>query len=126
MRALLGGHAGIELIDPCGHAAMIALMREADLILSDSGGMQEEAPALGVPLLVLRYKTERPEGLASGNAVLVGTEPGRIRATVEQPLRDPVALAGITRRALPFGDGRSGSRIAGLIDAWLEAQRLRA
>ena len=78
MRQALGGCRGIELVDPCGHSAMLELMRDADLILSDSGGMQEEAPGLGVPLLVLRDKTERSEGIASGNARLVGTDPQQI------------------------------------------------
>ena len=67
MHCLLGGKRGISLVPPLSHAATIAAMRAADLVLSDSGGMQEEAPALGVPLLVLRDKTERPEGLATGN-----------------------------------------------------------
>lgn len=126
MRALLGGIEGIDLVEPCGHRAMLAMMRDADLILSDSGGMQEEAPALGVPLLVLREKTERPEGLASGNALLVGTDPERILAEVRRLLGDPLALAAMSNRALPFGDGRSAGRIAGLVGEWLEAQRLRA
>lgn len=124
MRQLLGSRRGIALVEPCGHVEMLALMRDSDLILSDSGGMQEEAPALGVPLLVLRAKTERPEGLASGNAILVGTDPARIRAEVERLVGDPVALAAMGRRALPYGDGRSAPRIAALIDRWI-AQRRR-
>ncbi|MEO7654702.1 MAG: UDP-N-acetylglucosamine 2-epimerase (non-hydrolyzing) [Sphingomicrobium sp.] len=125
MRELLGGRAGIALIPPCNHAAMLQQMREADLIVSDSGGIQEEAPALGVPLLVLRDKTERPEGLASGNSLLVGTDPERIMAEVERLLGDPVALALMSRRAFPFGDGLSSPRIAGLIEEWLAEKRLR-
>jgi UDP-N-acetylglucosamine 2-epimerase (non-hydrolysing) len=126
MRALLSGQDGIELVEPCGHREMIALMRDADLILSDSGGMQEEAPGLGVPLLVLRDKTERPEGVASGNALLVGTDPKRILGEVKRLIRDPRALAAMGRRAFPFGDGHAAARTAGLIAAWLDAQRLRA
>ncbi len=126
MRALLDGQAGIDLVQPCDHPAMLALLREADLIVSDSGGIQEEAPALGVPLLVLRDKTERPEGLASGNSLLVGTDPARIVAEVERLLGDPVALAVMSRRALPFGDGHASGRIAGLIDEWLGQQRQQA
>jgi UDP-N-acetylglucosamine 2-epimerase (non-hydrolysing) len=105
---------------------MLGLMRDADLILSDSGGMQEEAPGLGVPLLVLRDKTERSEGITSGNARLVGTDPERIRREVEQLLRDPLALAAMARRAFPYGDGHVAPRIAGIVEDWLEAQRLRA
>ena len=73
--SLLGGQPNIALLDPCGHLEMLQRMQRSDLILSDSGGMQEEAPALGVPLLILRDRTERPEGIASGNAILVGRDP---------------------------------------------------
>ncbi len=126
MRQALGAYRGIELVDPCGHAAMLQLMREADLILRDSGGMQEEAPGLGVPLLVLRDKTERSEGIASGNARLVGTDPERIRTEVERLLRDPLALAAMANRAFPYGDGYAAPRIAGVIEEWLKSQQLRA
>jgi len=94
-------------------------MREADLVLSDSGGIQEEAPGLGVPLLVLREKTERPEGIASGNAFLVGTNRTRIVAEARRLLGDPAALAAMARPAFPFGDGRSGDRIAAIMIDWL-------
>ena len=87
-------------------------MREADLILSDSGGMQEEAPALGVPLLVLREKTERPEALATGSTELVGTEPDRIIAAIERLRRNRSQLRAMANAVLPFGDGQSGPRIA--------------
>ena len=126
MRQALGGCRGIELVDPCSYAAMLELMRDADLVLSDSGGMQEEAPGLGVPLLVLRDKTERSEGIASGNARLVGTDPQQIRSEVERLLCDPVALAAMANRAFPYGDGYAAPRIAGVIEEWLKSQRLRA
>jgi hypothetical protein len=83
MRRLLGCQHNITLLDPCGHLEMLRRMQASDLILSDSGGMQEEAPALGIPLLILRDRTERPEGIASGNAVLVGRQPDRILSAVE-------------------------------------------
>ncbi len=124
MRLLFAGKAGIDLIPPADHRAMIQRMRHADLILSDSGGVQEEAPTIGVPLLVLRDKTERPEALASGNAVLVGTSSERIVAEVRRLHRDRAALARMARPAAPFGDGRAAPRIAGLIRQWLrEADR---
>jgi UDP-N-acetylglucosamine 2-epimerase (non-hydrolysing) len=94
-------------------------MRDADLILSDSGGIQEEAPALGTPLLVLREKTERPEAVATGNALLVGTDPVRIVSEVRRLVADPLALAAMSRRAFPFGDGRAAPRIAGIMAEWL-------
>jgi UDP-N-acetylglucosamine 2-epimerase (non-hydrolysing) len=119
MRELLAGRQGIRLLEPLAHADMIAAMRQCDILLSDSGGMQEEAPALGTPLLVLRDKTERPEGVASGNMLLVGTDRRRIVAAVVR-LLDPVARAAMSRPAFPFGDGQSAKRIAGHISDFLE------
>ena len=112
MTRLLGGKPGVRLIPPLSHRATVDAMRDADLILSDSGGMQEEAPALGVPLLILRNKTERPEGLASGTMVLVGTDPQRIIAEVGELRRSRAALAAMRRPCLPFGDGQAAVRIA--------------
>jgi UDP-N-acetylglucosamine 2-epimerase (non-hydrolysing) len=124
MTALLGGAKGVRLVPPMSHRATIEAMRAADLVLSDSGGMQEEAPALGVPLLVLRDKTERPEGLANGSAELVGTDEAKIVAAVERLRRDRRQLAAMRRPSLPFGDGRAAERIAGHCLAYLE-QRAR-
>ena len=107
-----GGQSGIQLSPPLSHPAMIGAMREADLVLSDSGGMQEEAPSLGVPLLVLREKTERPEAITSGNCKLVGTDPKRIIETVEWLRADRAELGSMRKPAMPFGDGQAGSRIA--------------
>jgi UDP-N-acetylglucosamine 2-epimerase (non-hydrolysing) len=112
MTRLLGGTRGIRLVPPLSYGAMIEAMRDADIVLSDSGGMQEEAPALGVPLLVLRDKTERPEGLAQGSMQLVGTDPDRIIEAVERLRRNPRELATMRRPSLPFGDGQAASRIA--------------
>ncbi len=116
---LLGGCHAIALLPPCSQRRLIARMRDCDLMLSDSGGVQEEAPALGVPLLVLREKTERPEALWSGNMRLVGTDTRQILATVRSLLSDPVALAAMAEPCLPYGDGRAGNRIAALIEQWL-------
>ncbi len=126
IRALLGGCRGISLIDPCGHAELVERMRSSDLVLSDSGGIQEEAPTLGVPLLVLRDKTERPEGLAEGNALLVGTSAERIVETVTRLLDDPVERAAMSRRSFPYGDGHAAPRIAKLIGEWLERRSAEA
>jgi UDP-N-acetylglucosamine 2-epimerase (non-hydrolysing) len=93
-------------------------MRDTDLMLSDSGGIQEEAPALGVPLLVLREKTERPEGIAFGSFTLVGTSTEKIVSEVRRVLRDPGALAFMRRRSFPYGDGNAGPRIAAIIEEW--------
>jgi UDP-N-acetylglucosamine 2-epimerase (non-hydrolysing) len=124
MRQLLGGTRGIRLLEPCGHEVLLRLMRDADLVLSDSGGIQEEAPGLGVPLLVMRDKTERPEGVAAGSSILVGTDRERIVAEVDRVLGDPVCLASMSRPALPFGDGHAGPRIAAIIMAWLQQRSL--
>ena len=125
MRAHLDGVGGIRLHPPCGHRDLLALMRAATITLSDSGGMQEEAAALGAPLLVLRDKTERPEAIATGNMILVGAGSARIVAEVRRLLADPAALAAMARPAFPYGDGRSGPRIAGCIERWL-GQKKRA
>ncbi|MEO5611164.1 MAG: UDP-N-acetylglucosamine 2-epimerase (non-hydrolyzing) [Sphingomicrobium sp.] len=115
----LGGCHGITLLPSCNHRDLATRMRDCDLMLSDSGGVQEEAAALGVPLLVLREKTERPEALWSGNMRLVGTDTRRIVDTVRNLLGDPVALAAMAEPRLPYGDGRAGTRIAALIEQWL-------
>jgi UDP-N-acetylglucosamine 2-epimerase (non-hydrolysing) len=120
MRTMLAPARNIALIDPCSHRELVRRMRDADLILSDSGGIQEEAPALGTPLLVLREKTERPEGIATGNMRLVGTCAVRIVTEARRVLGDQFIRAAMSRRALPYGDGRAASRIAAIIDEWLE------
>ena len=119
MTDLLGSQAGIALLEPCSHRELIARMANADIILSDSGGMQEEAPSLGVPLLVLRDITERPEGVHSGNMRLVGTSADRILAETRRLLSDPKAYAAMSRRAYPYGDGKAAPRIAAIVDDWL-------
>lgn len=120
MNASLAGWPGITLLPPCAHQELVDRMRSATLVLSDSGGIQEEAPALGVPLLVLREKTERPEGLHCGSARLVGTSARRIVEEVDQLLNDRVALAAMTQHRFPYGDGRAAVRIAAIIEDWLE------
>jgi UDP-N-acetylglucosamine 2-epimerase (non-hydrolysing) len=107
----LGGTSGILLCDPLGYVDFIDLMTRAYVIITDSGGIQEEAPALGKPVLVLRDKTERPEAVETGTARLVGCNTQRIVAEVEQLLDDPDEYR---RRAYlhnPYGDGRAAARI---------------
>lgn len=119
MRDLLGG-ANVTLVEPCSHQELLCRMRRSDLVLSDSGGIQEEAPALGVPLLVLREKTERPEAIAIGNAILVGTSTEDIVEATRRLLSDAGALRAMSRPSLPYGDGHAGPRIAGIIEMWLQ------
>jgi len=120
MRSLLESTPGVTLLEPCTHNELIRCIRGVDLILSDSGGIQEEAPALGVPLLVLRDKTERPEAIAAGKALLVGTDRRRIVAEARRLLDDPAALAAMAGRAFPFGDGHAAERIAAIMIEWLQ------
>jgi UDP-N-acetylglucosamine 2-epimerase (non-hydrolysing) len=123
LERLLGGHANIELIAPCSHDALIQRMRRCDLMLSDSGGVQEEAPALGVPLLVLRDKTERPEGILHGSARLVGTDAVKVEATVRCLLADAAARRRMAEPKLLYGDGRAAPRIAEIIGDWVRDSR---
>lgn len=116
---LLRGSPNVTLLEPCGHRDLVERMRNAELVLSDSGGMQEEAPALGVPLLILRDKSERPEGIATGNMRLVGTATAVIVAEARRLLTDPAAYAAMSRPAFPYGDGKAARRIAAIIEQWL-------
>lgn len=118
VRGLLLGQAGVSLRKPLSHAQTVAAIVRSDLVLSDSGGIQEEAAALGVPLLVLRERTERPEAIASGNLQLVGTDPDHIVKAVRNRLNGRFARS----PSLPFGDGHAGERIAAIIDTWLTAK----
>jgi UDP-N-acetylglucosamine 2-epimerase (non-hydrolysing) len=101
---------GVALLEPLGHGAAASLMAAADLVLTDSGGVQEEAPALGRRVLVLRDVTERPEGVSAGVAELVGTEPARIVAAARAAL-----AAGPVAPCLCYGDGRAAGRIADIV-----------
>ena len=122
LREQLGGCPNLTLLEPRDHRLLVQRMRDCDLVLSDSGGMQEEAPALGIPLLVLRDKTERPEGIATGNMRLVGTSAETIVAEVRRLLADPLAYAAMARPAFPYGDGRAAPRIATIIAQWLDGR----
>jgi UDP-N-acetylglucosamine 2-epimerase (non-hydrolysing) len=110
-REMLGGHPRAHLFEPFDYTTTVAVMKTATLILTDSGGIQEEAPALGRPVLVLRETTERPEGIDAGTARLVGTDEGRILAAARELLTDPAAYAQMSRARNPYGDGRASARI---------------
>jgi UDP-N-acetylglucosamine 2-epimerase len=102
----------VTLLDPVDYASLVWLLDRCELVLTDSGGIQEEAPALGKPVLVLRDVTERPELVAAGAGVLVGTKPERIEAEASRLLDDPAAREAMGRPRALFGDGRAGVRIA--------------
>ncbi len=112
VRAALGGRAHIHLIKPLEYTSFVHLMTRAHIIATDSGGIQEEAPALGKPVLVMREVTERPEAVEAGTARLVGTSPGRIVGGVERLLEDPTHYDAMARGHNPYGDGRASGRIA--------------
>lgn len=112
---MLTGLERVTLLPPLDYQALVHVMRCSHLILTDSGGIQEEAPSLGVPVLVLRDKTERPEAVAAGAARLVGHEPGQIVAEAERLLDDPAAFAAMAQAVNPYGDGRAAQRIADLL-----------
>jgi UDP-N-acetylglucosamine 2-epimerase (non-hydrolysing) len=107
----LSGHERIRLIDPLGLVEMYDMYRLAYLILTDSGGVQEEAPSFGVPVLVLRDTTERPEGVAAGTLRLVGTDEERVFSEAWTLLTDARAYRAMASVANPFGDGRASARI---------------
>lgn len=108
---MLGDVPNIALIEPLGYFDFVQLMDEADLILTDSGGLQEEAPSLGAPVLVMRDVTERPEGIEAGVVKLVGTDQRRIVEEVVTLLENDQAYQQMAQRANPYGDGRASQRI---------------
>jgi UDP-N-acetylglucosamine 2-epimerase (non-hydrolysing) len=117
---MLGGSRHILLTPPLGYADLAKLMRLSHLVLTDSGGIQEEAPALGKPVLVLRNTTERPEGIEAGTARLVGTDRGRILAAARELLDDPAAYQAMAHAVSPYGDGTAARQIVDLLIPWLD------
>jgi UDP-N-acetylglucosamine 2-epimerase len=111
----LANQPNITLIDPLDYVPFVDLMRRAHLLMTDSGGIQEEAPSLGKPVLVLRDKTERPEAVAAGTARLVGTSADRIVEEAERLLDDQFAYQRMSRRHNPYGDGHASSRVAAFL-----------
>ncbi len=111
----------IHLLEPLryGQFAHLGLVSDARVVLTDSGGIQEEAPALGKPTLVLRETTERPEAIEAGTAILVGADRERIAGEAARLLHDPAAYAAMAKVAYPFGDGKAAQRIADIILAKL-------
>jgi len=108
----LAGARGIHLIEPLEYVPFVDLLRRAELVLTDSGGIQEEAPALGKPVVVLRETTERQEAVETGTAVLAGTDPGAIVRATARLLDSAAARQAMTKVDNPFGDGQACRRIA--------------
>lgn len=123
VHALLGGFANIHLVPPQDYQHFVWLMDRAYLILTDSGGVQEEAPALGKPLLVLREVTERPSVLEGGTVLLVGTDPQRIVEQTSRLLDDADAYQAMNRVFSPYGDGHASEKIARRLMRWAAERR---
>ena len=113
----LGGHPRIRLSDPLDYAAFVQAMAAATFILTDSGGVQEEAPSLGKPVLVLRDSTERPEAMEAGAAKLVGMDPLRIVAEVTRLMTDRAELSRMAQVVNPYGDGMAAERILNVLSS---------
>ena len=111
VREILDGVPNVRLLAPLDYVSFVASMQRAHIVLTDSGGIQEEAPSLGKPVLVMREVTERPEAIASGTAQLTGTDPEQIVRAVCALLDDPARYAQMTSRANPYGDGHAAERI---------------
>jgi len=117
VREPLSRAPNVVLTEPLGYAEMVALMGASELIVTDSGGLQEEGVALGVPVVVLRNVTERPEGVATGGLRLAGNTPEGVERTLRPLLADPTARSAMRARPNPYGDGRGGVRVAQAV-AW--------
>ena len=121
-RSILARCPRIHLLPPVGYPQLVDLLHRCHLVLTDSGGIQEEAPSLGKPVLVLRDVTERTEGIEAGTARLVGTSRRRILDETERLLRDPSAYEAMARAHNPYGDGRASARIVGVLRQSLAAE----
>jgi UDP-N-acetylglucosamine 2-epimerase (non-hydrolysing) len=120
---VLADHPRAHLIEPPDYGPFVRLMAKAHLILTDSGGVQEEAPALGTPVLVLRDVTERPEGVQAGTVEVVGTARERIVERAGRLLADPAARAAMAHARNPYGDGRAAERIVDALRLWFGRSR---
>lgn len=120
---LLSGITGVTLCPPLDYGRTITLMKRCWLVLTDSGGLQEEAPALGIPVLVLRNETERPEALEAGVARLVGHNRNRIISSIEELLANETAYRSMAKGASPYGDGFAAARIVSVLAEYFAGNR---
>lgn len=119
LQAALGNHPRAFLTEPLDYGQLVGAIARANLLLTDSGGLQEEAPSLGKPVLVLRETTERPEAVTAGTAKLVGTDPDIIFKNAHQLLTDSISYQTMATAINPFGDGRASERILGIVKDYL-------
>lgn len=122
LKAALGNHPRAFLVEPLDYAQLVGAMKRCTLLLTDSGGLQEEAPGLGKPVLVLRETTERPEAIAAGTAKLVGTQPSEVVAAASELLSSEAAYRAMAKAVNPFGDGHAAERIATAVSAYFAAK----
>jgi UDP-N-acetylglucosamine 2-epimerase (non-hydrolysing) len=122
LQEMLGSHERVFLTDPLDYTALVGAIARCTLLLTDSGGLQEEAPALGKPVLVLRDTTERPEAVEAGTARLIGTECDRIASEAVRLLDDSQAYQTMANAVNPFGDGHASQRILQIVSQYLQGQ----
>ena len=120
MQKILGGIGNIHLVEPLPYGVFVSLMNRAKLILTDSGGIQEEAPSLGKPVLVLREVTERTEAVEAGTVKVVGRDSEKIIRETNLLLNDELAYSRMAKAVNPYGDGRASQRIISIVGPWLD------
>ncbi|MBR8836794.1 MAG: UDP-N-acetylglucosamine 2-epimerase (non-hydrolyzing) [Stigonema ocellatum SAG 48.90 = DSM 106950] len=124
LQALLGNHPRIFLTEPLDYRELVGAMMRSHLLLTDSGGLQEEAPSLGKPVLILRETTERGEAVTAGTAKLVGTQPENIVSTATVLLSNPAAYEAMANAINPFGDGHAAERILQIVQNYIKNDEL--
>ncbi len=117
VRRILGDRPNVHLIEPLDYLPFVCLMDRSHLIITDSGGVQEEAPSLGKPVLVMRDTTERPEAVDAGTVKLVGTDPEKIFSEAVRLVDDAEAYQAMARAHNPYGDGKASARIVDTLQA---------
>ena len=123
IKAALGNHPRVFLTEPLDYAQLVGAIQNCYLLLTDSGGLQEEAPSLGKPVLVLRETTERPEAVEAGTAKLIGTKASKILAAATEILTNEVAYEKMAGAINPFGDGKASGRILEIVEKYLGVGR---
>ncbi|HEY9657954.1 MAG TPA: UDP-N-acetylglucosamine 2-epimerase (non-hydrolyzing) [Allocoleopsis sp.] len=122
LQAILGDHPRVFLTEPLDYSELVGAIQRCYLVMSDSGGLQEEAPSLGKPVLVLRETTERPEAVTAGTAKLIGTHPDNILNATAELFSDPIAYETMATAINPFGDGKASERIVQAVKAFLASE----
>lgn len=124
VREILGSSPNIHLINPLEYPSFVLLMSKSYLIMTDSGGVQEEAPSLGIPILVTREVTERPEGIATGNAKMVGSNKNLIIKSLNDLLSNKMIYASMSEKANPYGEGKSSQIIVKILSSILLGEKI--